>query len=173
MKNLIEAINEELIVEAAAKNVHMPRKGSTIYVLKKGESKAVPLKVTNVRKLKNAWYGKNSGGYDIVIELEDKAFELFEINGWTQPHYGYGFDYSDEKYQVKEFTYTGKDSKVSSYYAGVSKEAIQSFISSITSKKLKGLMKEIENKQKELDELMQEKQKLEMDINIKITESLK
>ena len=34
-------------------------------------------------------------------------------------------------------------------------------------------MKEIENKQKELDELMQEKQKLEMDINIKITESLK
>lgn len=35
MKNLIEAINEELIIEAAAKNVHMPRKGSTIYVLKK------------------------------------------------------------------------------------------------------------------------------------------
>ena len=34
-------------------------------------------------------------------------------------------------------------------------------------------MKEIENKQKELDELMQEKQKLEMDINVKITESLK
>ena len=34
-------------------------------------------------------------------------------------------------------------------------------------------MKEIENKQKELDELMQQKQKLEMDINIKITESLK
>ena len=74
---------------------------------------------------------------------------------------------------MKEFAYPGKDSKVSSYYVGVSKEAIQSFISSITSKKLEGLMKEIENKQKELDELMQEKQKLEMDINIKITESLK
>lgn len=74
---------------------------------------------------------------------------------------------------VKEFTYTGKDSKVSSYYAGVSKEAIQSFISSITSKKLEELMKEIESKQKELDELMRQKQKLEMDINIKITESLK
>ena len=34
-------------------------------------------------------------------------------------------------------------------------------------------MKEIENKQKELDELMRQKQKLEMDINVKITESLK
>lgn len=74
---------------------------------------------------------------------------------------------------VKEFTYTGKDSKAASYYAGVSKEAIQSFISSITSKKLEELMKEIESKQKELDELMRQKQKLEMDINIKITESLK
>ena len=34
-------------------------------------------------------------------------------------------------------------------------------------------MKEIEDKQNELDELMRQKQKLEMDINIKITESLK
>lgn len=34
-------------------------------------------------------------------------------------------------------------------------------------------MKEIESKQKELDELMRQKQKLEMGINVKITESLK
>lgn len=77
------------------------------------------------------------------------------------------------KITVKEFTYTGKDSKTSSYYVGVSKEAIQSFISSISSKKLEELMKEIESKQKELDELMRQKQKLEMGINVKITESLK
>ena len=159
----------EIIVEAAAKNVHNPRKGSTIYILRKGETKALPVKVSNITKIKTSWYG-NNGGYDINVELSDNEYR---ITGWTERHYGRGFDYSKEKYQVKEFTYTGKDSKVSSYYAGVSKEAIQSFISSITSKKLEELMKEIENKQKELDELMREKQKLEMDINIKITESLK
>ena len=159
----------EIIVEAAAKNVHNPRKGSTIYILRKGETKALPVKVSNITKIKTSWYG-NNGGYDINVELSDNEYG---ITGWTERHYGRGFDYSDEKYQVKEFTYTDKDSKASSYYAGVSKEAIQSFISSITTKKLEGLMKEIENKQKELDELMREKQKLEMDINIKITESLK
>lgn len=159
----------EIIVEAAAKNVHNPRKGSTIYLLRKGETKALPVKVSNTTKIKIPWYG-NTGGYDINIELSDNEYG---ITGWTERHYGVGFDYSDEKYQVREFIYTDKDSKTSSYYAGVSKEAIQSFISSISSKKLEELMKEIENKQKELDELMQEKQKLEMDINIKITESLK
>lgn len=158
----------EIIVEAAAKNVHNPRKGSTIYLLRKGETKALPVKVSNTTKIKIPWYG-NTGGYDINIELSDNEYG---ITGWTERHYGVGFDYSDEKYQVREFTYTGKDSKASSYYAGVSKEAIQSFISSITSKKLEELMKEIESKQKELDELMRQKQKLEMDINIKITESL-
>lgn len=159
----------EIIVEAAAKNVHNPRKGSTIYILKKGETKALPVKVSNTTKIKIPWYG-NTGGYDINIELSDNEYG---ITGWTERHYGVGFDYSDEKYQVREFIYTDKDSKASSYYVGVSKEAIQSFISSISSKKLEELMKEIENKQKELDELMRQKQKLEMDINIKITESLK
>ena len=163
MKNFKDILLDEAFInEAAAKNVHMPRKGSTIYVLKKGESKAVPLKVTNVRKLKNAWYGKNSGGYDIVIELEDKAFELFEINGWTQPHYGYGFDYSDDKYQVTE---------VGDLYVGVSKEAIQSFINSKGNNKLEGILKQIEKVQKELDELMKKKQQAEAEANLKINES--
>ncbi len=164
MKNLQEKISEGLIVEAAAKNVHMPRKGSTIYVLKKGESKAVPLKVTDVRKIKNAWYGKSSGGYDIVIELEDKAFDLFEINGWTEPHYGKDWDYSDERYQVTE---------VGELYVGVSKEAIQSYINSKGANKLDGILQQIEKVQKELDELMQKKQKAEAEANLEVNESLK
>jgi len=165
MKNLQEIVNASSIInEAAAKNVHMPRKGSTIYVLKKGESKAVPLKVTDVRKLKNGWYGKSSGGYDIVIELEDKAFDLFEINGWTEPHYGKDWDYSDEKYQVIE---------VGDLYVGVSKEAIQSYINSKGTNKLEGILKQIEKVQKELDELMQKKQKAEAEANLEVNESLK
>lgn len=162
MKNLIETINEGFIVEAAAKNVHNPRKGSTIYVMKKGESKAVPLKVTNVRKIKTAWYGKSSGGYDIVVELEDKAFDLFEINGWAEPHYGKDWDYSDEKYQVAE---------VGDLYVGVSKEAIQSYINSKGSNKLDGILKQIEKVQNELDKLMQKKQKAEAEANLEVNES--
>ena len=40
MKNLNELINEQLINEAACKDLRNPRKGSTVYVLKDGESKA-------------------------------------------------------------------------------------------------------------------------------------
>lgn len=164
MKNLQSKISEGLIIEAAAKNVHSPRKGSTIYVLKKGESKAVPLKVQDVRKINNGWYSKSSGGYDIVIELEDKAFDLFEINGWTEPHFGKNWDYSDEKYQVAE---------IGDLYVGVSKDAIQSYINSKGSNKLEGILKQIERVQKELDELMQKKQKAEAEANLEVNESLK
>lgn len=169
MRDLVEKINEGLIVEAAAKNVHNPRKGSTIYLLRKGDTKAIPVKVSNVTKRKTSWYG-HSGGYDIDVQLSDNEYG---ITGWLEPHYGHGFDYSDEKYQVKEFTYAGKDAIVYSYYAGVSKEAIQSFISSTSSKKLNGILQEIDKKQKELDELLQKKQKLEGEVNIEITESFK
>lgn len=40
----------EIIVEAAAKNVHMPRKGSTVYLLKDGDDKAIPVKIVDVKK---------------------------------------------------------------------------------------------------------------------------
>ena len=86
--------------------MHNPRKGSTIYILRKGETKALPVKVSNITKIKTSWYG-NNGGYDINVELSDNEYG---ITGWTERHYGRGFDYSDEKYQVKEFTYTDKDS---------------------------------------------------------------
>ena len=50
MKNLIESINEELIIEVATKNVHMPRKGSTVYLLKDDDDKAIPVKIVDVKK---------------------------------------------------------------------------------------------------------------------------
>jgi len=171
MKNLQEKINENLIVEAAAKNVHNPRKGSTIYLLKDGDSKAIKTTIKDVRKVKNSWYGK-SGGYDINIELSDNAYG---ITGWREPHYGGDWDYSDEKYQVQTITFSkmfmNSDSGSGTFYIGVSTEAIQQFINTKGSDKLEGLLKEIEKKQAELDELMQKKQKAEAEANLEVNES--
>ena len=168
MKNLQEKITEGLIIEAAAKNVHNPRKGSTLWFLKDGETKAIPIKVVDNYKVKDSWY-RGTNGYDINIEL---AKNEYNIDGWTEPHYGKDWDYSDEKYQVKPMGfYDG--SKTIHYYVGTSKEAIQEFIRTQGSKKLEGILKEIEQVQKELDELMQKKQRAEAEANLEINESLK
>lgn len=165
MKNLTET----LITEAAAKNVHNPRKGSTVWVLKEGDTKALPIKITDNRKAKSAWYGK-SGGYDINIEL---AQNEYNIDGWVEPHYGRDWDYSDEKYQVKSMAIPDLNSKVATYYVGTSKEAIQEYIRTAGSKKLDNILKQIEKVQNELNELMQKKQRAEAEANLEINESLK
>lgn len=168
MKTLNDKINECLILEAAAKNVHNPRKGSFLYFLKEGDTKAVKIKIANSTKVKDAWYGK-SGGYDINIELADNEYKL---SGWTEAHYGGDFDYSDDKYQVKMFILCDEDGKSATYYVGVSKESIQEFIRTKGSNKLEGILKEIETKEKELAELMQKKQRAEAEVNLEINESL-
>lgn len=168
MKNLQDKIFEGLIVEAAAKNVHNPRKGSTLWVLKDGETKAIPVKVVDTYKVKGSWY-RGTDGYDINIEL---AQNEYNIDGWTEPHYGRDFDYSDEKYQVKSMALSNTEGKTSMYYVGTSKEAIQDFIRTKGAKKLEGILKEIEKVQNELDELMQKKQKAEAEANMEVNESL-
>lgn len=169
MKNLQEKIIEGLIVESVAKNVHNPRKGSTLWVLKDGETKALPIKVEDNYKVKSAWYGKTSGGYDINIEL---AKNEYNIDGWTEAHYGKDWDYSDEKYQVKPMCLNDVNGKTATYYVGTSKEAIQEFIRTQGSKKLEGILKQIEKVQNELAELMQKKQRAEAEANLEINESL-
>ncbi len=173
MKNLIDKINENYIVEAAAKNVHNPRKGSTLWILKDGETKAIPVKVVDTYKVKSRWYG-SSGGYDINLEFSDN---IYGIDGWTEAHYGRDWDYSDEKYQVKEISWgvNGETDykKFEKFYIGVSKEAIQSFIQDKGAKNIDGILKEIERLQKELDEAIKKKEKAESEINLQITESLK
>lgn len=166
MKTINDIIKEGIIVESAAKNVHNPRKGSTIYLLKDGDSKAIKTTIKDVRKVKNSWYGK-SGGYDINIELSDNAYG---ITGWREPHYGGNWDYSDEKYQVQPIAW-GNVADGATFYVGVSAEAIQQFINTKGSNKLEGLLKEIEKKQAELDELMQKKQKAEAEANLEVNES--
>lgn len=166
----MKKITEEFITEAAAKNVHNPRKGSTLWILKDGETKALPIKVTDNYKVKSAWYGKTSGGYDINIEL---AQNEYNIDGWTEPHYGRDWDYSDAKYQVKSIALYDTNGKVATYYVGTSKENIQEFIRQEGSRKLEGILKQIEKVQSELNELMQKKQRAEAEANLEINESLK
>ena len=52
MKTLQEHLSENLVMEAAAKNAHLPRKGSTVYILKYGDAVAVPVNVTEVVRTK-------------------------------------------------------------------------------------------------------------------------
>lgn len=164
MKN----ITEDFITEAAAKNVHNPRKGSTLWFLKDGETKAVKIKIADTYKVKSAWYGK-SGGYDINVEL---APNEYNIDGWTEPHYGHNWDYSDEKYQVKSMCLPDTSGKKATYHIGTSKEVIQEFIRTTGSRRLEGILARIEKVQNELSELMQQKQRAEAEANLEINESL-
>ena len=48
MKDLHEKINEGLIFESAAKDLHKPRRGSTIYMMKAGETKSYKVEINDV-----------------------------------------------------------------------------------------------------------------------------
>ena len=162
MRDLVERINEGMIFESAAKDVKIPRKGSTIYILKDGESKAVPVKVTNVVKVKSSWYGR-SGGYDVDIELENNSTG---VTGWRTMHYA--DPKLDEPIQVD----TKSFHDIGTVYIGTSKEAIYEFIKSTSTKKLKNLLKQIEDTENELAELNRQKDALQQKIDTEITESL-
>ena len=164
MKNLNEKINEGLIFEANAKNVHCPRKGNTVYLLKDGESKIVKATVTDIKKIKME-KGSRFDSYYIYIYLSDNEYK---IENYMEYHFG-SIEYNDEGHQVEFY---GFGEEIGSIYIGTSKEAIQEFINSKGKQKLEGLLKEIEKKETELEELMQKKQKAEQEANLEITESL-
>jgi len=165
MKNLNEKINENLILEANAKNIHCPRKGTTVYLLKDGESKIVKATVTDIKKVKME-KGSKFDSYYIYIYLSENEYK---VDHYTEYHFG-SIDYTDEKHQVEFY---GFGEEIGSIYIGTSKEVIQEFINSKGKQKLEGLLKEIEKKEKELEELMKRKQKAESEANLEINESLK
>lgn len=162
MKNLSEIINEGMIVESAAKDVKIPRKGSTIYLLKDGESKAIAVKVADVQKIKNSWYGR-SGGYDVNITLADNEYGF---DGWMTMHYA--DPKLDEPIQVDVKT----SYELGTFYVGTSKEAISEFIKNGATKKLKAILKQIEDAENQLIELNKQKDELQQKIDTEITESL-
>ena len=162
MKNLNEKINEGLILESAAKDIKIPRKGSTVYLLKDGDTKAIAVKVANVVKIKNSWYGR-SGGYDVRIELEENDYKF---DGWITMHYAE--PKLDEPIQVD----TKTSYELGTFYVGVSREAISEFIKNGANKKLKAILKQIEDAENQLLELNKQKDELQQKIDTEITESL-
>jgi len=162
MKNLIDRISENFILESAAKNIHNPRKGSTIYLLKDGDDKAIPVKVVDVKKEK-MYSDTNSKSYIIRNYLSDNAYDL---PSYSEYHFS-SIEYKDETEQVRAYSFN--DGII---YVGVSKEAIQAYINTMASKKLPDILKQIEKVQSELDELMKKKEKLEIDLNLQVNESL-
>ena len=163
MKNLIETINEGFIVEAAAKNVHNPRKGSTVYLLKDGDDKAIPVKIVDIKKEK-MYNDSSNKSYIIHNYLSDNAYG---ITDYTEYHFS-SIEYKDEQEQVKSHSF-GKE--IGTVYIGVSKEVIQTYINSNAANKLPGILKQIEKLQAELDELMNKKEKLEVELNLHVNES--
>lgn len=162
MKNLKEIINETLVTEAAAKNVHMPRKGSTVYLLKDGESKTIPVKVVDVKK--SQMYKNDKGSYFIYIYLEENEYR---IDMYAHPHFA-SIDYNNDTNQVTSF-----GAKDAIMYVGTSKEAIQSFVNNKGRNKIQGIIDHIKKLQDELDEYTKKKEKAEQEINLQVTESLR
>ena len=152
MKNLNEKISENLIVEAAAKNVHNPRKGSTVYLLKDGESKIIKATVTDVKKIK----------------MEKGGRADYKVDHYMEYHFG-SIEYKDEDEQVQVHSF---GEEIGNIYIGTSREVIQEFINTKGKDKLESILKDIEKKEAELEELMQRKQKAESEANLEITESL-
>ena len=161
MKTLNEKINEGLIVESAAKDLHKPRRGSTIYMMKKGETKSYKVVIDDV------WVKKthDPGFQDIYIRFEDNPLG---IEVMTNIHFpGHKEFYEKPKLAtIVSFENTGP------VYLGVTKDAISDFIKSEGNNKLPYVMKQIGELQSKLEKLLQQKEELENDINIEITESL-
>ena len=165
MKNLNEKINENLVLEANAKNIHCPRKGTTVYLLKDGESKIVKATVTDIKKIKME-KGSRFDSFYIYIYLSENEYK---IENYMEYHFG-SIEYKDENEQVQLHSF---GEEIGNVYIGTSKEAIQGLINTKGKKELDNILKAIEQKEAELEELMKKKQKAEAEANLEINESLK
>lgn len=161
MKTLQEHLSENLVMEAAAKNVHLPRKGSTVYILKSGDTVAVPVNVTEVVRTK--MYGPKDKSFFANIRLSSNKYGL---ESYTQPHFD-TIQYNDDKCQVVSARLQGDN-----FYIGTSKEAIQQYVNNIGNTLLLELLQSIEQKEAELAELYKRKDKAEAQANLVVTESL-
>lgn len=161
MKTLQEHLSENLVMEAAAKNVHLPRKGSTVYVLKYGDTVAVPVNVTEVVRTK--MYGPKDKSFFANIRLSSNKYGL---ESYTQPHFA-TVNYDDDKCQVVSIRIQGDE-----FYIGTSKEVIQQYANHIGNTLLPELLQSIEQKEAELAELYKRKDKAEAQANLVVTESL-
>lgn len=162
MKTLQDFVSENLVMEAAAKNAHLPRKGSTVYVLKFGDNVAVPVTVTEIIRTK--MYGGGSKSFTAEIKLSSNKYGL---ESYAQHHFE-TINYSDDRCQVISLRDQGED-----YYIGTSKEAIQQYVNNIGNTRLPHILQAIEQKETELAALYKQKDEAEAQANLVVTESLK
>lgn len=162
MKTLQEHLSETIVMEAAAKNAHLPRKGSTVYILKFGDSVAVPAKVDDIVRTK--MYGGYDRSFIAEIQLSSNKYGL---ESYTQYHFD-SISYDDDRCQVISIREHGGD-----YYIGTSKEAIQQYVNNIGNTHLPILLQSIERKESELAELYKQKDEAEAQANLVVTESFK
>ena len=97
------------------------------------------------------------------ITLADNEYGF---NGWMTMHYA--DPKLDEPIQVD----VKNSYELGTFYIGTSKEAISEFIKSGATKKLKSILKQIEDAENQLIELNKQKDELQQKIDTEITESL-
>ena len=90
----------------------------------------------------------------------------YGFDGWMTMHYA--DPKLDEPIQVD----VKNSYELGAFYIGTSKEAISEFIKSGATKKLKSILKQIEDAENQLIELNKQKDELQQKIDTEITESL-
>lgn len=141
-------------MESNALNVCNPENSSTIYIMKKGDTKIYPSKIKKVEKI----HFPNIDVYN--INLEENELNVRSI-----------INRNIEKDAKCALIY---DPLIESWiYIGISKEAIKEFIKSNASKKLDEISNRMDKLQNELNKLSKEKEEIEAEINSEISESLK
>lgn len=152
MKSIIDTITESIVTEGL-KDMYKPRKGSTIYILKNGESKVVPVKITDT------FFNTKARYYDVKL-----AENTYDITGY----FYYYFKRNEEPTPVMTYRINDAD-----YYIGVSPKAIQEFMRVVGKRQLDDILSRIADLEKDLKKAYKQKEEFEYKANIEISESLK
>ena len=163
MKDITTFLKEALYdasLNEGLKDVTAPRKGSYIYILKDGDTKAQKVRIENVIKRP---MGK---GYDksftYVAELADNEYGIKDY---------YQYRFSGINYLPKTVEAQRLDDN-ETYYFGIDAQSINDFVKADAGKKLEGILKKIDDLEKQLADANEKKAQLEAKINNDITESL-
>ena len=162
MKDITTFLKEALYdasLNEGLKDVQVPRKGSYIYILKYGDTKAQKVRIENVIKRPMAkGYDKS---FTYVAELADNEYGIKDY---------YQYRFSGINYSPKAVEAQKIDNDT--YYFGIDASSINDFVKADAGKKLEVVLKEISKLEDELAAANEKKAQLEAKINGEITESL-
>lgn len=151
MKSILDTITESIVNEGI-KDIYRPRKGSSVYLLKEGDTKAISVKITDTS------YNKRAGFYDVKF-----AENIYNLEGYY--YYKFNRDYNDPVmvYSVDN----------TMYYIGISSKSIQEFIRVVGKRQLDSILSRITDLEEDLKKAYKQKEEFEHKANIEISESLK